>query len=321
MLLVCGEALFDVFIEIDTAEATGACAMLAVPGGSPFNVAVGLSRLDVPVALATDLGRDQLGARLVGRLIREGICDALVRRSRSGTALALVTVDERGVPAYDFRGLEETTFAPPQAELEARMPEISGLHIISIALVLERSSDYLITLARRLTNDKLVSLDPNVRLSIEPCRERWRDIIERVRPSAHLVKVSEEDLVCIYGSEMNPELLCESWLSENTQLVVLTRGERGSLMFTRSVAPIPMPVMPVPVVDTVGAGDSFMAALLTRLRQQDRFSAQGLASQTAGELQDLGRFATAAVTLTCSRRGPALPRLAEVETLLASLPV
>jgi fructokinase len=313
MHLVCGEALYDVFVEPESRADDGRITLQAVAGGSPFNVAIGLARLGVRVALATDLAQDSLGMRLADRLAKEGVCDRLLRRSATATALAFVTLGSEGTPSYEFRGLHDATFAPEDAAVAAQHSEITNLHIGSIALILPRSSDRLLALARRLKSEALISLDPNVRLTIEPDPVRWRQAIETVRPLAHVVKVSEEDLASLYGDGVDCEHVCVRWLSDETELVVLTRGNGGAKIFTRANAPLLVPAIPVPVVDTVGAGDSFMAALLARLSQKGRLTTAAIATQTTRELEDLGEYAALAAALTCSRRGPALPSSVEMQ--------
>lgn len=295
--------------------------MQAVPGGSPFNVAVGLARLGCAVALATDLARDGLGDRLAGLVAREGIADSFLRRSAGTTALAFVTLDAEGVPGYEFRGLREATFTPSDEGLASELVAVSNLHLGSIALVLPASSEGLVSLARSCSARMLVSLDPNVRLSIEPDRGRWRGVIERVRPFAHVVKVSVDDVALAYGEAVEPETMCAEWLADVTELVVLTCGAAGAKLFTRHRAAVAVPAVRGPVIDTVGAGDSFMAALLARLAQVGRLSGVGVAGLTLPELEDLGHYAAAAAALTCSRRGPSLPRRAEIDRLTAIGPV
>jgi fructokinase len=317
MHLVCGEALFDIFVECEPANDAQEITLRAISGGSPFNVAIGLARLEIPVALATDIAADPLGDRLVGRIGYEGVKGHFIRRTAPTTALAFVTVGANGAPAYDFSGLRDATFAPDPRSVIAESGGISNLHIGSIALVLPQSSERLLTLARDLCDVMLISLDPNVRLSIEPDPLRWREAIESARPCCHIIKISEEDIELAYGPSIGPDQLCQGWLTEKTELVVLTRGSAGAKMFTRAIEPISIEAMNVCVRDTVGAGDSFMAALLARLALKDACTPEAIADLNSEVLADVGRYASAAAALTCSRRGPALPRLSEVDELIA----
>jgi fructokinase len=315
MHLVCGEALFDIFVESESTGDVEEVTLHAVSGGSPFNVAIGLARLGVPVALATDIACDALGQRLARRIAAEGVCDVFVNRAAPTTALAFITLRADGTPTYDFNGLREAVYAPELPSVLEASAQFSNFHLGSIALVLPQSSEKLLKLASRLAGEMLVSLDPNVRLAIEPDAQRWRQAIERIRPFAHVVKVSEEDIALAFGADVDPEHLCQQWLRDNTELVALTRGSAGATLFARGTKQIAIEAIPVSVMDTVGAGDSFMAALLARLAKQGRATREGIALADADALEDLGRYAAAAAALTCSRRGPALPRHTEVEAL------
>jgi len=318
MHLICGEALYDVFIERTAVDRAGEISLKAVAGGSPFNVAIGMARLEASAAFGSDLARDVLGEGLVERLCTEGVDDRFLRRSAANTPLAFVSIDRAGSPSYRFQALEGASFCPDREVVEQFLADITGLHLGSIALILPRSAEALFAFARQMSDRALVSLDPNIRLSVEPDRSKWRKAIERVRPFAHLVKVSEEDLVAIYGSAADVDSLCKTWLSDRTELVALTRGASGATFFSRTAGRVDIPALPTKVADTVGAGDSFMAAMLAALSRAGRLTPDSIAAQCSVQLHALGRFAAAAAALTCSMRGPVLPRLAQVERLAAT---
>lgn len=317
MHLVCGEALYDIFVEREAGGEIHEVWLRAVSGGSPHNVALGLARLGVKVAFATDIARDELGDRLARRMNAEAISDRFIRRDAPTTAFALVTVGQDGVPSYGFSGLREAMLAPDVSSILDQIEEFSNLHLGSIALILPQSAETLLTLAREVSKTRLVSFDPNVRLAVEPNALRWRAAIEKLRSFAHVVKVSDEDIASAYGETVDPRQLCQQWLSGRTELVVLTLGAVGAMLFTRTAEPVAIAAVSTPVIDTVGAGDSFMAALLARLSQKGRLAPGSMAGQTVEELEDIGVFAAAAAALTCSNRGPAMPRYPEVETLAA----
>lgn len=317
MHLVCGEALYDVFPGTDLPDTMGQATLRAVAGGSPFNVAIGLCRLGVPAALASDIARDPLGDHLAATMQADGVSDLLLRRSARRTALALVATDRDGVPAYTFVGLDDAIYAPTKAAVAAAAGSIGGIHLGSIAIVLPASADRLLDLARRFADDVLISLDPNVRLSIVPDAALWRAAIDRLRIFAHVIKVSDEDIRHLYGAAADPAEICRHWLNDRTALVVLTQGAAGASLFTRFAGRIDLAAVPVAVADTVGAGDSFMAALLASLLRQGWRTPGSIARLDAAALQAIGAEAVHAAALTCSRRGPALPRLDELAVFMA----
>jgi len=310
MFLICGEVLFDVFVEEQPNRIVNPLKLRAVAGGSPLNVAIGLARLGCQVALGSDVAADTLGARLVERLEHEGIDQRFLRRSVERTPLALVSVGPGGSPSYSFYGLSSGTFAANTAA-EDPLSDVRALHLGSIALVLSKSEGTLFDLACKLADRAIVSLDPNVRLSIEPDRERWIRAIERTRPLASIVKVSDEDLTALYGEGLDCDQLCRDWLSGRTKLVVLTKGSRGATFYSAQVGRLDVRPDPIEVVDTVGAGDSFMAVLLAKLVSGDED--RPVDEWDAEFLEEVGRFAATAAALTCSSAGPTFPTRDQVE--------
>lgn len=315
MHLICGEALYDVFVD-DSERGSGEVQLKAVAGGSPFNVAIGMARLHAQVGFASDLAQDVLGERMVAQLAREGVADHFLRRTARTTALAIVATDAAGKPTYSFSGLEQAVYAPTAEALDQAGDTISGIHFGSIATVLPNSARVLLALAHQFADRALISLDPNIRLSIVPEAAAWHRAIENIRPFCQFIKVSEEDIAALYG-DTDSAAVCRTWLSDRTALVVLTRGEKGAWMFTRAAGRIDIPPVDVAVVDTVGAGDSFMAALLSVLTREAWMSSQSISALDAKQLFALGSFAARAAGVTCSRRGPMLPAASELEALHA----
>jgi fructokinase len=177
----------------------------------------------------------------------------------------------------------------------------------SIPIVSKQSSTRLLQVVASAPERILVSFDPNVRLRVEPNIARWQYAVEKFRRYAHLIKVAEEDLANLYGPETNISALAQEWLEHRCSLLVLTRGDRGATLFSRKFGAIDIEPSPVVVADTVGAGDSFQAAMLAWLSERHRLSPIELSRLTALELRDLGRFAARAASFTCGYRGPHFP--------------
>ncbi|MCC5071195.1 carbohydrate kinase family protein [Xanthomonas campestris] len=313
MFLICGEALFDVFIDpIENGSAgNSTTALSAVAGGSPYNVAIGLARLGRKAALCTEISPDQLGKRLESALADEGVDLSFIRRAEGATPLALVDVDENGLPHYGFHGLRQMCLHPVAATLQAQRARITGIHVGSFPIVSEKSAEKLLTLVAD-AGERIVSLDPNIRLAVEPDVALWRTQLDRFRVHAHLIKTSVEDLEAIYGSDVDAEAIARSWLGEKTKLIVLTRGERGGVLFAGNGERIEIEATPTTVVDTVGAGDTYQAALLCWLDEAGYPTPAGLSALSTAQLAEMARFAGLAASITCSRRGPDLPRRAEL---------
>jgi fructokinase len=307
MYLICGEALYDVFVDPPATDARGRVSLFAKVGGSPYNVAIGLARLGCAASLATEIASDTLGRNLETRLRTEGVDCQFIRRTAQSTALAMVDIDAAGAPRYVFHGLDRALFHPDMTAVRHRWKSLFGIHVGSIPIVSAQSSDHLLELVAAAPDRILISLDPNVRLAIEPNPARWRDAIARFARYAHLIKVSEEDLTNLYGVGIDIDAIAKSWLDYRCSSVVVTRGERGASVFSRPTDRIDIDPVHVVVADTVGAGDSFQSAMLAWLVDNHRVSPLEFARLTADERLAMGRFAVRAAAATCRHRGPEFP--------------
>lgn len=307
MFLVCGEALFDVFA---TGETPTGLAMDARIGGSPFNVAVGLARLGQPVAFLSQVSRGFLGERLMRALAAEGVDSSTVQRSDAPTTLSLIGVDARGVPAYAFYGEGCADRLLDLTALDALPPGVKAINVGSYATVVGSTAATQRTLVERMQGRALVAYDPNIRLNVEPRLAAWRDHIEWMLPRTQLLKVSDEDLGLVWPG-LAPADFAARALAAGVKAVVVTRGAEGALGWT-SAAQVEVPPVRVTVADTVGAGDTFQAALLTWLAEHDALSSAALGALDAAALADALGFAARAAAITCSRRGADLPRRSEV---------
>jgi fructokinase len=278
----------------------------AIAGGSPFNVAVGLRRLGVDAALLTGLSTDYLGRRLLQVLQDEGVCQDYLLDFAAPTTLAMVAVGANGSPQYSFRG---EGCADRQLQLEhlpTLGPEVRGLHIGSFSLVVQPIADTLLALVRRESGKRLISLDPNVRLNPEPDIDLWRNRIATLVELADLIKVSDEDLHLLYPGQ-DPAQVIDGWLQHRCQLVFLTRGGEGASVFSRAHGSWSTPASAVKIVDTVGAGDTFQAALIAWLTEQQLDSVEGVKQLGREQIDSMLKFAVQAAALTCSKTGPDLP--------------
>ena len=306
MYLVCGEALFDFFSEDDASGLASKVNFKAIAGGSPFNVAVGLRRLGVDAALFAGLSTDYLGRRLRQVLQDEGVRPDYLADFAAPTTLAMVAVGANGSPQYSFRGEGCADRQLKPEHLPELGPEVRGLHIGSFSLVVQPIADTLLALVQRESGKRLISLDPNVRLNPEPNIDLWRSRVATLVELADLIKVSDEDLSLLYPGQ-DPQRVIEGWLQHRCQVVFLTRGGEGATVFSRSHGSWSVPACSVKMADTVGAGDTFQAALLTWLTEQQLDSVEGVQSLAREQIDGMLKFAVRAAALTCSKAGPDLP--------------
>ncbi len=304
-ILVCGEALYDIFQT--GADDTGALSFEARVGGSPFNVAIGIARLGGDAGLLTGISDDLLGTRLFGRLTAEGVGTGYVVRSGRRTTLSLVGLDAACTPDYAFYGIGSADCALTPQDMPDLPDTISALHFGSYSIAVSPVADALAGLALRYA-DRFISLDPNVRPTIEPDMAVWRARIDGLRAHADLIKVSTEDLELLFPGR-SPDEIARDWLSDGAGLVVITDGGRAVRAY-RGNACHEISASAVEVIDTVGAGDSFHASLLGDLQARGPMSVAAQSLSDA-DLVTLITSAARAAGVTCSRRGADLPTRAE----------
>ena len=309
MIVVSGEALMDVFAAGNTATGVSLDARI---GGSPLNVAIGLARLAQPVAFFGALANGFLGDRLLQALVQEGVGTVCTVRVDAPATLSLVGLDAQGVPAYAFYGEGAADRQLPLAAL-SQVPAAQAFHFGSYAMVVEPVATAQRALVNREWQRSVVAYDPNIRLNVEPDIQRWRDTLQWMLPRTALLKISDEDLGLLHPGVAADEL-ARQWLAAGVALVVVTRGGEGASAWTQQHRRQTPPV-PVAVVDTVGAGDTFQAALLTALAERSHLTRDALPLLGADELAAVMAFATQAAAITCSRRGADLPRREEVTAL------
>jgi len=307
MFVVCGEALFDVFATGDTP--TG-MAMDARVGGSPFNVAVGLARLAQPVCFLSQVSRGFLGERLMRALAAEGVHTDTVQRSDAPTTLSLIGLDAKGVPSYSFYGEGCADRLLSDDALAALPAGVRAINFGSYATVVGETAATQRKLVEREQGRTLIAYDPNIRLNVEPLLDVWRTQIDWMLPRTQLLKVSDEDLRLVWPG-LAPADFAARALAQGAKLVVVTRGGEGATGWT-AAGRVDVPPVAVQVIDTVGAGDTFQAALLTWLAERDALSAPALAALSQDALVDALDFAARAAAITCSRRGADMPRRAEL---------
>jgi fructokinase len=303
VIIVGGEAL------VDLVEDGG--ARRAVAGGGPFNTAVALGRLDVPVAFLGAISRDTYGAMLYELMAEAGIDETLVSRTDLPTAQATVHHEPDGRNTYTF-SLVETAFTDLSPQTLPVLPEHAwGIHVGTLALAVDPPAGAYEALLDREAKKRRIILDPNVRPLIFGDADAYRPRFERLARLADVVKLSDDDAAWIYPGRSLDDVL-DAVLAFGPRLVAVTRGADGA-MARSPLAAVEIPGIPVDVVDTVGAGDSFGAALVAALVDEGALG--------AGEERELDRpvleravaYAVTASAITCTRTGADPPTRAELD--------
>jgi fructokinase len=307
MFTVCGEALMDVFAQGETAAGVHLDARI---GGSPLNVAIGLARLGQRVDFLGGLSRGFLGERLRRAMAAEGVGLSRAVSLDAATTLGLVGLDASGSASYNFYGHGCADRLLQAEHLPVLGDECKALHFGSYTMVVEPVASTLRSLVERERGQRLIAYDPNLRLNVEPDRARWAEAVTWMAQRAHLIKVSSEDLELLRPGQPIAEVVQE-WLALGVSLVVVTHGGQGAAATTPRCS-VTVPAIPVQLVDTVGAGDTFQAAMLCWLAERRLMASSGLREIEAGPLREMLSFAATAAGITCTRRGADMPRRAEL---------
>ena len=283
-----------------------------------FNVAIGIARLGGKAGFLSKISDDFFGRYLVRTLVKAGVDQRLLLSSPRQTTLSVAVTRPDGEAQYSFYGHESADRSLLPSELPATLPDdVSAIAIGSYTLAIDPPASAIERLIERESGRRVVSIDPNIRPTIIGDAKAWRPRFERLLARCHIVKASTEDLAYLYGDGVDAGAWAAHWLTAGPQLVIITRGDDGASVFFGS-STYNVPVRKVDVIDTVGAGDSFHAAVLVSLEEQNllRPGAIRLASRDA--LIRAIHFAIVASSVTCSRQGADLPTRADVEAVLLS---
>ncbi|QCU79216.1 carbohydrate kinase [Citricoccus sp. SGAir0253] len=307
-----GEALVDVVVS-DTATPR------AHVGGSPLNVAVGLARLGENVLFTGRHGRDGYGDMVRDHLARNGV-DCVLGADDAPTSVATARLDPTGAASYSF-DLDWTL--PPAPELSRLVQEalvrdgrertLTHVHTGSIATMLEPGASTVMELLTHLEPEVTLSYDPNCRPSIVPDRALARRRAEESVALADIVHASDEDLEWLYPDRSLEDTIV-TWQRIEPAMVVVTRGATSILCATAEGV-TEHPIHPVEVADTVGAGDSFTAALLIALKDRGLLGArhrEALRRISAEDTTAVLAYAARAAAITASRPGADPPTRAEL---------
>ena len=300
VVAVAGEAL------VDLVPAPVGDFFEAAPGGSPANVAVALARLGVPARLLARIADDMMGRRIHDHLTVNGVQLDHAVAATEPTSLAMVALSVDGVPSYDFRvaGTADWQWTPEELTGALDGPVVA-LHSGSLALTTPPGAAVLRELMVGAAETVTISYDPNCRplLMGDPA-----DVLAGVHEMlavADVVKVSAEDLGWL-SPGADPEDVLEEWLGRGPAVVAVTLGGDGVLAGTAGGVRARRPAVPITVVDTVGAGDTFSAALLAGLHRRHLLGAAArpaLRALGADVLDAVLDEAVLAAAITCSRRG------------------
>lgn len=314
MFVVGGESLVD--LVPTGGHVNGEIERMPFPGGSPYNCAMALSKLGNDTGFLCPISQDEFGDALLKPLAQAGVTVLLKERVAAPTTKAIVTFNDKMQASYQFERGADHAFTPEG--LVAALPEsLDVFQFGGFAPIEPKDAQaWMVAVKEAAARGATLTMDPNVRPSLIADFEGYKQRLSAFLDLVHLVKVSEEDLEALDPS-LSLEKHAEALLARpNCELVVITLGERGSLAFSK-VAEARADIYSPPVFgDTVGAGDTLMAGIITFLSEGGYFKRGAMAGLDADTLGKVLRFGAVAAGLNCGHKGCVPPTRAEVDAIL-----
>ena len=314
MLLSCGDALID-FLPVKSAD--GRDAAVPVAGGSCLNIAVGMARLGAPAGFVGGISTDLFGRIIADHALASQVELRYATRSEHQTTLAFVrTVG--GEPQYAF--YDEGTASRNWVYRHGSIPfdEIEAIHVGSTTLADDQGAAQALAMLKDAHGSVTISFDPNCRPKLVKHKAHYVERMNAFAAAADIVRMSDVDFEFLYGGGDHAGR-AKSFIEAGASLVVVTRGIKGAQAWHKEAGVVEVEAPIVDVVDTIGAGDSFQAALLFALRAIGRIKSESLAQTNADELRRALSFASGCAALTCGRAGADPPRQADVGAELSRL--
>lgn len=315
LIISFGEMLIDFVPTTSGVSLADAPGFVKAPGGAPANVAIAVSRLGGRSAFVGKLGDDEFGRMLANILKDNGVIDGgICFDSGARTALAFVTLRADGEREFMF-------YRNPSADMLLREDELN-LDLIKRASVFHYGSISLITEPCRTAHLKameaakeagaLLSYDPNLRLPLWKSAEEAKEQIMSIWDQADIIKVSDVELEFLTGKDSVEDEVALTLWRPTFKLMLVTLGEKGCKYYTKDFHGA-VDAFSVQQVDTTGAGDAFVGALLTKLVEDQS------ALQDEKKLREILKFSNACGAITTTKKGaiPALPSLSEITDFIA----
>jgi fructokinase len=300
-VLVIGEALVDVVHGING-------DIKNIPGGSPANTAVALARLGTKTYMKARTSSDQFGTEIRNYLTNQNVnLDySLVVDSPSSVIDAVIQKDGSAKYEANLNGAADYgwTFAELNQEID---PDIQIIQLGSLTSYVEPGATNVEKwFAQLRQSDKyLLTFDPNIRHPLDGQNEKdVRNRAKRLASLSHVVKASDEDLNWIFSND-NPK-------DSAINIVFVTLGKRGAFVVNKELEIIEVPAKEIEVIDTIGAGDTFAAALITQLLENSWINENELEKLKTTDLTAILTNCALAATITCSRQGANPPHRLEV---------
>lgn len=278
-----------------------------VAGGAPANVATAVARLGGRAQMVSQVGEDAFGTHILKTLHANGVdTSAVFRTARANTALAFVSLDKDGNREFSFYRNPSADMFLEEGQIEPGLfTDCAALHFCSVDLIdapVKQAHRKAIALAKQA--GALISFDPNVRLPLWDSPESCQAAIREFLPCADLVKLSDDEVTFCTDCTTEREA-AEKLLAQGCKLLLVTRGADGAAAYTPN-AHAEVKAIPANVVDTTGAGDSFIGSFLYQLTR-DGITADALAALSEAKLAEYLAFSSKCAAFTVAHKGAVMP--------------
>ncbi|MBN9046869.1 MAG: carbohydrate kinase [Rhizobiales bacterium] len=297
MILCCGEALIDM---LPRATAAGETAFAPFAGGSVFNTAIALGRIGAPTGFFCGLSSDFFGDILRDTLAGSNVDYSWSAVSSRPTTLAFVRLVD-GQARYAFYDENTALRMLSDDDVPRLGADIDAMLFGCISLVSEPCGSVYEALMTREAPNRVTFLDPNIRANFITDREAHLARMRRMMALADIVKLSDEDLAWFGETGSHDEIAAE-WLKHGPKLIVITKGAHGAEAHTAR-GKVVVPGVKVDVVDTVGAGDTVNAGILSSLHDQGLLTKQAIADLDPDQIHAAVARGVRAAAITVSRAG------------------
>jgi fructokinase len=311
MLLSCGDALID-FLPVTSVD--GRDAIVPAVGGSCLNIAIGMARLGAPAGFVGGISTDLFGRMIADHATASSVDLRYATRSEHQTTLAFVRT-VAGEPQYAFydegTATRNWTYRPGSIPFD----QIEAVHVGSTTLTNDKGAAEVLAMLGDARGSATISFDPNCRPKLVKDKARYVEQMDAFAAFADIVRMSDVDFEFLYGGG-DYAGRARSLIAAGAGLVVVTRGIKGAVAWHKEAGVVEVEAPALDVVDTIGAGDSFQAALLFALRATGRIGTKSLACTDYGGLRRVLSFASGCAAFTCGRAGADPPRQDEIGEIM-----
>jgi fructokinase len=314
MLLSCGDALID-FLPVKSAD--GRDALVPMVGGSCLNIAIGMARLGAPAGFVGGISTDLFGRMIADHALASGVDLQYATRSEHQTTLAFVRTVS-GEPQYGFYDAETASRNWIYKSGAIPFSEIDAIHVGSTTLVDQTVAAQTFAMVEEARNSVTISFDPNCRPNLTRDKVEYVSRMAAFAAAADIIRMSDLDFQYLYG-DRDYAGRASSLIMAGASLVVVTRGAQGVLAWHGKAGMLEVEAPIIEVVDTIGAGDSFQAALLYALQALEIIRRRPLGEINARELHRVLSFASNCAAYTCKRAGADPPRRIDIDASIEFL--